>query len=141
MQLLHRNVQRFRGGLVLKAHRPLYHSTVDLRVIKKKKKKKPPTRDPCALSRWSVVLTSKTSEIIWARPTEVTARLPCYDKHDPSGFGFWVSAVGCLTTTWPLTISSQLGNLRWYGGLRSHLESLIIYKLSSRKFTIQNDLC
>ena len=36
-QLLYRNVQRFRGGLVCKAHRPLYHSTLGLRVIKKKK--------------------------------------------------------------------------------------------------------
>jgi len=33
----HRNVQRFRGGLVFKAHRLLYHSTLALRVIKKKK--------------------------------------------------------------------------------------------------------
>ena len=30
------NVQRFRGGLVFKAHRLLYHSTLGLRVIKKK---------------------------------------------------------------------------------------------------------
>ena len=36
-QLLHRNVQRFRGGLVFKAHRLLYHSTLGLRAIKKKK--------------------------------------------------------------------------------------------------------
>ena len=35
--LLHRNVQRFRGGLVFKAHRLVYHSTLDLRVSKKKK--------------------------------------------------------------------------------------------------------
>ena len=34
-RLLHRNVQRFRGGLVCKAHRPFYHSTLGLRVIKK----------------------------------------------------------------------------------------------------------
>ena len=39
VQLLHRNVKRFRGGLVFKAHRLLYHSTLGLRVIKKKKKK------------------------------------------------------------------------------------------------------
>ena len=32
------NVQRFRGGLVFKAQRPLYHSTLGLRVIKKKQK-------------------------------------------------------------------------------------------------------
>ena len=34
--LLYRNVQRFRGGLVFKAHRLLYHSTLGLRVMKKK---------------------------------------------------------------------------------------------------------
>jgi len=36
-ELLHRNVQRFRGGLVVKAHRLVYHSTLGSRVIKKKK--------------------------------------------------------------------------------------------------------
>jgi len=30
-------MQRFRGGLVFKAHRLVYHSTLGLRVIKKKK--------------------------------------------------------------------------------------------------------
>ena len=30
-------MQRFRGGLVFKAHRLLYHSTLGLRVIKKKR--------------------------------------------------------------------------------------------------------
>jgi len=33
-----RNVQRFRGGLVFKAHRLLHHSTLGLRVIKKKRR-------------------------------------------------------------------------------------------------------
>ena len=37
--LLHRNVQRFRGGLVFKAHRLVYHSTLGLRVITKKKRR------------------------------------------------------------------------------------------------------
>jgi len=32
------NVKRFRGGLVFKAHRLLYHSTLGLRVIKKRRK-------------------------------------------------------------------------------------------------------
>jgi len=36
--VLHRNVKRFRGGLVFKAHRLLYHSTLGSRVVKKKKK-------------------------------------------------------------------------------------------------------
>ena len=35
-RLIHRNVQRFRGGLVFKAHRLLHHSTLGLRVIKKR---------------------------------------------------------------------------------------------------------
>ena len=37
-QIFHRNVQRFRGGLVFKAHKMLYHSTLGLRVMTKKKK-------------------------------------------------------------------------------------------------------
>ena len=35
-----RNVQRFRGGLVFKAHRRLYHSTLGLRVIKRRRREK-----------------------------------------------------------------------------------------------------
>jgi len=38
-QPLRRNVKRFRGGLVFKAHRRLYHSTLGLSVIKKEKRK------------------------------------------------------------------------------------------------------
>jgi hypothetical protein len=34
----YRNVQRFRGGLVSKAHGLLYHSSLGLRIIKKKEK-------------------------------------------------------------------------------------------------------
>ena len=37
-QLLHRNVQRFRGGLVFKAHRLVHHLTLSLRVTKTKRK-------------------------------------------------------------------------------------------------------
>jgi len=37
--------QRFRGGLVFKAHRLLYHSALGLRVIKKKKKVNPEPRN------------------------------------------------------------------------------------------------
>ena len=36
-QQLDKNVQRFRGGIVFKAHRLLYHSTEGLRVIKRKR--------------------------------------------------------------------------------------------------------
>ena len=37
-RLLYRNMQRFRGGLVFKAHRLLYHPTLGVRVIKRKKR-------------------------------------------------------------------------------------------------------
>ena len=37
-QLLYINVQRFRGWLVFKAHRLLYHSSRGFRVIKKKRR-------------------------------------------------------------------------------------------------------
>jgi len=37
-ELLRRNVKRFRGGLVFKAHRRFYHSTLGLRVIEKRKR-------------------------------------------------------------------------------------------------------
>ena len=50
-----RNVQRFRGGLVFKVQRRVYHSTLGLRVIKKKRKKKVhPFRavGECSVSRW-----------------------------------------------------------------------------------------
>jgi len=43
---LHKNVQRFRGGLVFKAHRLVYHSTLDLRVIEKKINTNPQTSNP-----------------------------------------------------------------------------------------------
>ena len=49
-QTLYRNVQRFRGGLVFKAHRLVYDSTLGLRVMKKKKISQtitlPPTPTP-----------------------------------------------------------------------------------------------
>ena len=38
VQLLRRNVKLFRGWLVFRAHRLLYHSTLGLRVMKKGKK-------------------------------------------------------------------------------------------------------
>ena len=38
LNLRYRNVQRFRGGLVFKAHRLVYHSTLGLRVMKKKRR-------------------------------------------------------------------------------------------------------
>ena len=43
-QQLYRNVQRFRGGLVCKAHRLVHHSTLGLRVIKQKKRVPDKTR-------------------------------------------------------------------------------------------------
>jgi hypothetical protein len=36
--LICRNVKRFRGGLVFEAHRPVYHSTLGSRGIKKRRR-------------------------------------------------------------------------------------------------------
>jgi len=38
IQVYTTNVQRFRGGLVFKAHRLLYHSTLGLKVLKKRRR-------------------------------------------------------------------------------------------------------
>ena len=46
-----RNVKQFRGGLVFKAHRLLYHSTLGLRVITKKKKLRGWQSDLAAVER------------------------------------------------------------------------------------------
>ena len=35
---IYRNLQRFRGGFVFKAHKPVNHSTLDWRVTKKKRR-------------------------------------------------------------------------------------------------------
>jgi len=48
-RLLFRNVKRFRGGLVCKAHRLLYRSTLGLRVIKKKHREHVARRILCLL--------------------------------------------------------------------------------------------
>jgi len=59
--LQRRNVQRFRGGLVFKAHRLLYHSTLGLRVIKKKKKMPSQWLQRLHWSHWS----AESSECEW----------------------------------------------------------------------------
>jgi len=51
-ELLRRNVKRFRGGLVFKAHRHVYNSTLGLRVIHKKKE---PARAPDGAA-WATLL-------------------------------------------------------------------------------------
>ena len=53
-QLLHRNVKRFRGGLVFKAHRWLYHSTLGSIVIKKKKRSLAATASNASVSNASM---------------------------------------------------------------------------------------
>jgi len=82
-------VERFRGGLVFKAHRFMYHSTLGSRVIKKKKKvwwyqglrgrrtapKTPPSRDSqCTCFR------------VWGHG--------CGVQGQGSGFKFWGLGVG-----------------------------------------------
>ena len=73
----------FRGVLVFKAHRLVYHSTLGLRVIKKKKKKKmvynphPPIPNPLQALRTAggcaVVLIARGEHVL-ARPAKVRLR-------------------------------------------------------------------
>ena len=54
---LRRNVKRFRGGLVFKAHRLVYHSTLGLRVMNRRKKNSAePALDAGA---WSFIWVSR----------------------------------------------------------------------------------
>ena len=88
-----RSVKRLRGGLVFKAHRLLYHSTLVLRVIKKKKKKseegttskilRPFNRKP----RTESGLDSLMSAIFaWQRPSRGRPTLsPRWPPSSPSG--------------------------------------------------------
>ena len=65
---VHRNVKRSRGGLVFKAHRWLYHSTLGSRVIKNNKKKvsqKPETVSPRAIVPASSLTTSSSCFVVW----------------------------------------------------------------------------
>jgi len=65
------NVQRFRGGLVFKAHRRLYHSTLGLRVIKKKNVM-PSTYERRLTGQSEVFLKSKTRYRPRATPARET---------------------------------------------------------------------
>jgi len=83
--LLHRNVQQFRGGLVFKAHRLVYHSTLGLRVTKKKKKKEgtlPATR--CATHALRTGC-SFADVLEWSRQSAdvLDSHLPVLDSHLP----------------------------------------------------------
>ena len=67
-----RNVKRFRGGLVFKAHRRLYHSTPGLRVIKKKKTK---VRDSW-MSAYLPVHTEAPTQVTPTRHQRETSHMP-----------------------------------------------------------------
>ena len=74
-QLLRRNVERFRGGLVSKAHRLLYRSTLGWSVIKKRRR----TRSMSAPLPWSFTATNITSAVSLRTPftaVEQTTRTP-----------------------------------------------------------------
>ena len=82
--LLHRNVQRFRGGLVFKAHRLLYHSTLSLRVIKKKKK-----TATCAAFLASRLPRSKSTATQVDRGSTFAPRRLTHDVCQKAALDFW----------------------------------------------------
>ena len=85
-----RNEERFRGGLVLKAHKLSYHSTLGSRVIKKKREQSPPQRlhtlnsDP-RRPRPPPRRTTSTGKIGWTgttlHPTPYTLHPTPYTLH------------------------------------------------------------
>ena len=75
-QPLRRNVKRFRGGLVFKARRLLYHLTLGLRVLQKKMKnpcKKDVTSQQSATDRFG----SESARIQSYVPINCLHRAPC----------------------------------------------------------------
>ena len=69
-QLLRRNVKRFRGWLVFKAHSLLYRSTLGSRVIQKKQKAHGPHRRPAVIHP---TLESSRGQILSQSPTDATS--------------------------------------------------------------------
>ena len=66
-------MQRFRGGLVFKAHEPVYHSTLGLRVMKKKKRRCTcqPAPHPSALGFGVLCLGFR----VWGLPPKPTRKV------------------------------------------------------------------
>ena len=69
-------VQRFRGGLVFKAHRLLYHSTLGWRVIKKKKKAPSPIHSSAVASKEHVCCLDRTHEPSMAASFPAASSVP-----------------------------------------------------------------
>ena len=65
-QVLYRNVQRLRGGLVFKADRRVFHSTLGVRVKTKKKRKLPTS---------SHISTAATDMDVYLRISVLTSAL------------------------------------------------------------------
>jgi len=80
------NVKRFRGGLVFKAHRLVYHSTLGVRVIMKKKKKIV-AQHPVRCSRLGAIVLSTYPRHVhlcrWTRKVDV--RLPGKENSNSHG--------------------------------------------------------
>jgi len=79
-------VQRFRGGLVFKAHSLLYQSTLGLRVIAKKKKKK---KIRFSLDSWNTVSSRQVFNLNTRESTKHTK----FTTHYPSDTNLLSSCV------------------------------------------------
>jgi len=89
-----RNVKRFRGGLVFKAHRWLYHSTLGSRVIKKKRRCGVPTALASACDARLPTLPEEGSylRLIDSCITQLKAQGPsrtCNESKEEAKEGVW----------------------------------------------------
>ena len=107
--LLRRNVKRFRGGLVFKAHGLVYHSIPGLRIIKeKKKKRRGGTAERLEKGIQTPVAQGRSSKIISMIKCTRTSRLS-------TNISLWAFSYGrgtpVLTTRWTTTLSSTVNLL------------------------------
>ena len=110
-------MQRFQGGLVFKAHRLVYHSTLDLRVIKKKK---------TVMTRWRVSKrgTSVASPAPDAGPGGLMTVLYLNDCLI-SGLDSLISGLDCLVSGLDCLISGLASLISGLDCLISGLDCLI----------------
>ena len=107
------NVKRFRGGLVFKAHRLLYHPTLGLRVIKKKRKRLDRER-PSKVSSGTTRQDVPESRIAWiAIDSSLNLHGALFKAHRLVYHSTLGSRVTTTTTSSEQTKPGPLMVLRW----------------------------
>jgi len=92
-------VQRFRGGLVFKAHRLVYHATLGLRVIQKKKE----PRSQVSRRHDSCAKMGHTMSSLFGFKAQGPSRT-CNESKEEEEEGFWI----CRDSPFPSTTQVRL---------------------------------